>query len=127
MNATLGWTLAVIGTAMGYVAYGWRGVALAVSAVVFWLLLQFTRALRSMRTAARAPIGQVDSAVMLHAKLRTGLRLMDILVLTRSLGEKLADDPETFAWRDASGARVKVELRSGRCSAWTLERPVDPG
>jgi hypothetical protein len=51
---------------------------------------------------------------------------MDILVLTRSLGEKLADDPETFVWRDASGASVRIELRGGRCATWSLERRADP-
>ena len=120
------WALAVAATAMGYVAYGWHGVAVAVSATVFWLLLQFSRALRVMRQATGKPVGHVDSAVMLHARMKKGLRLIDILVLTRSLGEKLADDPETFGWRDASGASVRVELTDGRCSAWALERVADP-
>jgi len=123
MNATLGWALAVIGTAMGYLAYGGYGVALAVSAVVFWLLLQFTRALRALRCAGQAPVGHVDSAVMLHAKLETGMRLMDLLVLARSLGEKTAEEPETFRWTDASGASVSVEMNKGRCARWTLQRP----
>lgn len=127
MNPVLGWTLAVAGTAIGYVAYGWRGVALAASAVVFWLLLQFTRALRVLRVAGQAPVGRVDSAVMLHARLNRGMRLIEILPLTRSLGQKLADDPETFRWSDDSGAAVTVELVGGRCTRWTLERaPQEP-
>ena len=125
MNAAWGWALAVAAVAVGYAAYGWPGVVLAITVTVFWMLLQFSRVLRVMRMAGQAPVGHVDSAVMLHAKLRTGLRLIDILPLTRSLGEKVADDPETFVWRDASGARVRVELRQGRCTAWTLERPAD--
>ena len=123
MNPVIGWGLAVIATALAYRNYGWPGVALAVSVVVFWLLLQFSRALRVMRTAGQAPVGRVDSAVMLHSKLRTGMRLMEILPLTRSLGEKLADEPETYCWRDASGASVRVELRGGRCTGWNLQRP----
>jgi hypothetical protein len=64
----------------------------------------------------------VPSAVMLHAKLTAGMRLMDVVTLTRSLGRKLCDEPETFAWRDESGAEVEVEFVSGRCSRWRLER-----
>jgi uncharacterized protein (DUF58 family) len=123
MSAALGWVLAVLATASGYWAYGWPGVVLAISVVVFWLLLQFSRALRVMRLAAAAPVGQVPSAVMLHSKLRAGLRLMDIIGLTRSLGRKVRDGPETFAWRDDSGAEVEIEFTDGRCRTWRLTRP----
>ena len=125
MDARLGWALAVAGVALGYVQWGWQGVLLAVSAIVFWLLLQFTRALRAMRTAGGAPVGHVASAVMLQARLKKGQRLMDIILLTRSLGEKLADDPETFRWTDASGASVTVELVNGRCAQWSFARPAE--
>ena len=97
------------------------GVALAVTLVVFWLLLQFSRALRVMRQAAGRPVGTIDNAVMFNARLKPGLRLLDLLPMTGSLGEKLADDPETFRWADAGGDAVRVELRSGRVSAWQLE------
>jgi hypothetical protein len=123
MDARLGWALAVAAVALGYVQWGWQGALLAVSGIVFWLLLQFTRALRAMRTAGGAPVGQVASAVMLQARLKTGMRLMDIILLTHSLGEKRADDPETFRWTDASGAAVTVELVRGRCVRWSLVRP----
>ena len=122
MDATLGWTLAVLATAAGYWAYGWRGVVLAVTVVVFWLLLQFSRTLRVMRSAAQAPVGKVPSAVMLHSKLSAGMRLMDVIKITRSLGRKLRNEPETFAWRDESGAEVEVEFVGGRCRQWRLER-----
>ena len=125
MNPKIGWALAVLAVALGYVQYGWRGVLLAVSGIVFWLLLQFTQALRAMRAASGAPIGHVASAVMLSAKLKPGLRLMDVIQLTRSLGEKLADEPETYRWTDGSGVSVTVELASGRCTRWTLARPAD--
>jgi hypothetical protein len=123
MDARLGWALAVLATATGYWAYGWRGVLLAVTVVVFWLLLQFSRALRVMRLAAQAPVGVVPSAVMLHSKLRHGMRLMDVVTLTRSLGRKVRDEPETFAWRDESGAEVEIEFVGGSCSQWRLTRP----
>ena len=38
--------------------------------------------------------GPIDNAVMLHARLQRGLRLPQILALTRSLGHKRGDDPE---------------------------------
>ena len=123
MDATLGWALAVLATATGYWAYGWRGVLLAVTVVVFWLLLQFSRALRVMRLAAQAPVGVVPSAVMLHSKLGAGMRLMEVVTISRSLGRKLRDDPETFAWRDESGAEVQIEFVDGRCRQWRLTRP----
>lgn len=122
MSPVLGWTLAVLAVAVGFVAWGWPGVVLAVTVVVFWMLLQFSRVLRVMRGAAGRPVGSVASAVMLHAKLKAGLRLIDILPLTGSLGEKLADDPETFRWTDAGGDAVRVELRKGRVAAWHLDR-----
>jgi len=125
MNPFVGWGLAVIGIAMGYALWGWRGVGLAGSVIVFWLLMQFSRAMRVMRTAGGRPIGQVASAVMLQAKMRTGMRLMDIILLTNSLGEKRAERPETWRWTDASGASVTVELVGGRCTRWDFQRPVD--
>ena len=125
MNAKLGWGLAALAVALGYWFFSWRGVALAASGMVFWLLLQFSRSLRVMRTAASSPIGTVPSAVMLHARLQIGMPLMKILLLTRSLGEKRGDDPETFRWTDGAGAQVTVELKNGRCTGWRLQRPDD--
>ena len=123
MNAaTIGWALAVAAVAVGYAGYGWRGVLLAVTVIVFWLLLQFSRALRVMRLAAQAPVGQVPSAVMLHAKLQPGMPLMAVIKLTLSLGRKVRDEPETFAWRDESGAEVEIEFAGGRCQVWRLTR-----
>jgi hypothetical protein len=122
VTAVVGWGLAVAAVAAGYVGMGWRGVVLAVTVVVFWLLLQFSRALRTMRIAAERPLGHVDSAVMLHARLQPGMRLMQILTLTRSLGVKTGDDPERYVWRDAAGDAVHVELRAGRVTETRLER-----
>jgi uncharacterized protein (DUF58 family) len=122
MNAMIGWGLAVLAVAVGYLQWGWPGVVLGITLVAFWMLLQWSRVMRVMRQAGSAPIGHVPSAVMLHAKLRKGMRLLDILPLTRSLGRKVADDPETFEWGDESGARVRVELVSGRLSQWSLLR-----
>ena len=122
LNPAIGWALAVAAVAAGYTGYGWPGVAMALSVVVFWLLLQFSRALRAMRDASGRPVGHVDNAVMLHAKLRTGLRLVDVLKLTRSLGTVVTQQPEVFRWEDAAGDHVDVELQAGRISRWTLSR-----
>lgn len=136
MNASIGWALAVLAIALGYAQWGWPGVALAITITVFWLLLQFSMALRAMRQASGAPVGHVASSVMLHSRLRRGMRLLEIIPLTRSLGEKIEsrNDPPTasgggaveqFRWTDNSGASVTVELRKGRLHQWQLTRPED--
>jgi hypothetical protein len=127
MNPLIGWGLAAIGVALAWWQYGGRGVLLAVSVIVFWLLLQFSRALRVMRTAGQRPVGRVDSAVMLNARLRAGMTLMQVIPLTRSLGERIGvgDDPEHWRWTDDGGAAVDVALRGGRVEHWTLARPAD--
>lgn len=124
-DQTVGWVLAVAAVTVGYVQWGWRGVLLAFTLMVFWLLLQFGRSLRVMRDAAGAPVGTVPSAVMLHARLREGMRLPQMLRLTGSLGRKVADDPETFEWVDASGARLRAEMGAGRLAHWALLRPAE--
>ena len=125
MNPVVGWTLAAIGVALAWWQYGWRGVVLAVSVIVFWLLLQFSRALRAMRAAGRRPVGTVASAVMLAARLRRGMPLMQVIPLAGSLGERLGEgeDPERWRWTDAGGVAVTLELRRGRLEAWHLLRP----
>ncbi len=118
----MGWALAVLAVAAGYQGWGWRGVALAASVITFWLLLQFSRSLRVLRDAAGAPVGSVASAVMLHAKLQRGMNLAQVLKLTRSLGRRVRDEPETWAWADAGGDEVQVVLQGGRVSGWDLKR-----
>ena len=85
MNQTIGWALAVLAIAVGYAGYGWRGVVLGVTVIVFVLLLQFSRTLRVLRGAAQSPVGHVPSAVMLNSKLQRGLRGEDRQVSTRPL------------------------------------------
>jgi hypothetical protein len=123
VNPWIGWALAVLAIAFGYTLYGWQGVLLGVTMVVFWLLLQFSRLLRVMRGAAQAPVGHVASAVMLNAKLHEGQRLVDIIQLTHSLGLRVSEEPEVWCWRDDSGASVSVTFANGRVRSWSLERP----
>lgn len=123
MDARVGWLLALAALAVGWWSYGWRGIVLALTVITFWLLLQFSRTVRLLRQAAQAPIGHVNSAVMLHAKLRAGMPLADVIRLAGSLGRKTADAPETFVWTDAGDVSVEVVLDNGRCSRWQLLRP----
>ena len=125
MNPVFGWALAAIFVVLAWRQYGWQGVAFAASAIVFWLLLQFNRAVRTMKNASSAPVGLVDSAVMLHSKLKPGITLMQVITLTRSLGRKLSDEPERYEWADASGARVTVDVHDGRVTTWQLQRDGD--
>lgn len=123
MNKLIGAALAVAALFVGGFLYGWKGVILALTAIVFWLLMQFTRLMRVMRAASESPVGHVSSAVMLNAKLRAGMKMIDIIPLTRSLGQKLGDAPETFAWQDVGGVRVEVVLEGGKVARWSLLRP----
>jgi hypothetical protein len=122
MTAWMGWALAAEAVVVGYLGYGWAGMVLVLTVCAFWLLLQFSRALRVLRIAAANPVGQVANAVMFQAKLNKGMRLPDLLKLTRSLGKKLADDPETYVWADAAGDSVQVQLFNGRLTESQLLR-----
>jgi hypothetical protein len=127
------WGLALAALAAGWLSYDWRGVVLALTVIVFWLLLQFSRALRVLRKAADAPVGQVASAVMLHSKLREGMTLPQVLAITRSLGVRVTEPPpeapadEVWRWSDAGGVGVSLLLRAGRLRSWTLDRPEQGG
>jgi hypothetical protein len=126
VNPVVGWSLAAIAVALAWWQYGWPGVALAVSMVVFWLLLQFSRALRAMKQAGSAPVGHVGSAVMFNARLKPGLTLLQVIQMTHSLGERLGtegDEPERWRWTDDGGVCVTLELQAGKLTRWSLLRP----
>jgi hypothetical protein len=126
ISAIVGWGLALAAPVAGWWSYGLPGVVLAFTVIAFWVLLQFSRAMRAMRAASANPVGQVANAVMLHSRLRKGLRLVDVLKHTRSLGTALHSDPnaadESFMWQDAGSDRVEVDLHNGRVTAWRLHR-----
>lgn len=129
-STLLGWALALAAVVVGWLLYGWQGVVLAITVIVFWLLLQFNRAVRVLRIAGANPVGFVANAVMLHARLKTGMRLPEVLVITRSLGRKVAEDSatttETWAWSDAGGDTVELTLVNGRLTQWALQRASAP-
>ena len=109
---------------------GWGGVALAAGALVMYLLLHFNRTVHVLRRAADRPVGYVDSAVMLNARLKPGVNLLHVTALTRSLGQQLSapgEQPEAFRWTDAGGSSVTCEFAGGRLAKWSLARPEEPG
>jgi len=119
----------VAGTALAYRSYGWQGVAGAISIVVFWLLLNFTHTMAVLKRAANRPIGYVDSAVMLNAKLKPGMTLLHVVAMTKSLGAlQTAKDaqPEIFRWSDASESRVDATFVGGKLAHHELFRPAQP-
>ena len=86
--------MGVVLVAGAWQAAGWGGVALVVGGLVMWLLLHFNRTMQVLKRAADRPIGWVDSAVMLNAKLKPGVTLLHTLALTRALGELLSPKDE---------------------------------
>ena len=122
--------IAIIGgAALAYRSYGWPGIAVVVTFLVFGMLLHFTRLMTILKRAANRPIGHVDSAVMLNAKLKPGATLMHVVAMTRSLGLlKSAKDaqPEVFEWKDGTDSVVTCTFTSGKLASHVLIRPVQP-
>ena len=119
--------LGVALVAMAYRSYGWAGVAVVLTAMVMWGLLHFTRMMQVLKRAANRPMGYVDSAVMLNAKLRPSVTLLHVVAMTRALGElKSVKDqqPELFRWTDGTQSHVTAEFLGGRLVKWELVRPV---
>jgi hypothetical protein len=108
--------------------YGWGGVALAVGAIVMFVLLNLNRAIQVLKRAADRPIGSVDSAVMLNAKLKRKASLLHVVAMTRAIGELRTPkdtQPEVFRWTDAGGSWVDATFADGKLTEWTLVRPPD--
>ena len=125
-NSVLVPLLVFAATVLGFLSYGWPGVALVAGGLVMWLLLHFTRMLQVLKRAANRPVGHVDSAVMLNAKLHKGLPLLHVVALTRSLGalESPPDtQPEHFRWTDGSQSTVLCVFQDGKLQRWELTRP----
>ena len=125
MTSTLGWALAALAFAAGWWAYGWQGLLMAATVTVFWLLLQFSRALRVMKNAADSPVGRVASAVMFQSRLKLGLTMMQVVGMTKSLGRKLGDSGDVWRWADDGGNQVEVVFEDGRCQRWPRLRAAE--
>ena len=126
MNRNLGLVLALSAFLAGGWLYGWQGVVLAMTVVIFWLLLQFNQVMRVMRAASQGPIGVVPSAVMLQAKVQAGMKMADVIMLTRSLGQELPvqqGGQSRYRWADPGGAVVEVTMVDGRVQEVHFTRP----
>ncbi len=112
---------------VAYREYSWAGAAMALSLVVTWVLLHFTRTLQVLKRAANRPIGTVASAVMLNAKLRPGVTLLHVVAMTKSLGALQSPkdtQPELYRWADASDSHVTCTFNGGKLVEWQLQRPA---
>jgi hypothetical protein len=141
MNSKLGWLLAAVAFAAGGWYYGWQGLVMAFSVTVFWLLLQFGRALRVMKNATEKPVGHVTSAVMFQTKLLRHMTMLQVVGLTKSLGQKVGDvsandrantGNDIWRWTDPAGDSVVLTFTKGKLTLWDLQRahmreaPADP-
>ena len=99
---------------------------MVVTGGVMWTLLHFTRLVQTMKRASQRPIGFVDSAVMLNAKLKTGMNLMHVIAMTKSLGERLSAEnvqPEVYKWTDEGASFVTCTFKDGKLTEWAMTRP----
>jgi hypothetical protein len=113
-----------------YRFYGWAGVAVAVGLLVMWLLLHFTRMMQVLKRTTNRPIGYVDSAVMLNAKLKPGVTLLHVVAMTKALGELKSakqTQPELYRWTDGTQSHVSCEFHNGKLKKWELVRPLQTG
>jgi hypothetical protein len=100
-------------------------LALAAGGIVMWALLHMTRLLKVLQRATDRPVGTVASAVMLHSRLSNGMTLLQILALTRALGQRLGEPDaanELYQWVDDAGATVRCTFVRGKLAHWELVR-----
>ena len=121
--------LGITAVVLAYRSYGWSGVAAMAGALVMWVLLHLTRMMQVLKRAANRPIGYVDSAVMLNAKLKPGMTLMHVIAMTRALGQQQSEkdvQPEIFRWTDGSDSQVTCTFAGGKLAHHELFRPTAP-
>ena len=124
MAVVLGLAVLLFGS---FRALGWWGFSLVASGIVFWLLQLTTRLMQTMERAADQPVGTVANAVMFHAQLHRDLRLLKVIGLAASLGQRIDNEDKTtdiFEWRDASGDSVQCHFLEGRLQQWSLARSI---
>jgi hypothetical protein len=89
-------------------------------------MLHFTRLIQALKRAANRPIGYIDSAVMLNAKLKDGSSLLHVVAVTRSLGVLQSSknvQPEIYRWTDNGNSYVDCTFVGGKLASWQLVRP----
>lgn len=114
------------GAALAWQSYGWKGVVVVVSVLVFGILLHFSRMMQVLKRAAHRPMGYVESAVMLNAKLKPGATLLHVVAMTRTLGllkSIKGEQPEVFEWKDGSESTVTCTFVGGKLAHHELLRP----
>ena len=122
MAVVLGLAVLLFGS---FRALGWWGFSLVASGIVFWLLQLTTRLMQTMERAADQPVGTVANAVMFHAQLHRDLRLLKVIGLAASLGQRIDNEDKTtdiFEWLDAGGDSVQCHFLEGRLQQWSLAR-----
>ena len=115
------------GSALAFRAYGWPGIAAVVTVLMFGMLLHFSRMMTILKRTSNRPIGYVDSAVMLNAKLKSGVTLLHVVAMTKALGElKSVKDqqPELYRWTDGTESHVTCEFFGGKLVKWEIVRPA---
>ncbi len=118
--------LALIAFGSAGYAYGWAGVAGVAGVGLFWVLLHFSRMMQVLKRATNRPVGYVDSAVMLNAKLKPGATLLHVIAMTRALGALQSPkgmQPEVFRWTDNSLSHVTCTFAGGKLAHHALVRP----
>ena len=68
------------------------------------------------------------SAVMFNAHLKAGLTMLQLVTLSKSLGQRISaegTEPEQWRWADEGGASVTVRLQRGKLVHWDLQRPAE--
>lgn len=121
------WMGGAVLIAAAYRAYEWKGVALIITGLVFWLMLHFTRLIQALKRAADRPVGYIGSAVMLSVKLKAGVSLLHVVAMTKSLGALQSEkdvQPEVFRWTDNSNSYVDCTFVGGKLAGWQLVRPA---
>lgn len=124
-RTTLWWAAMAVVMWGAWRQYGGLGLLLAFSMLMFWFTIQFSQTLRVLKRAAGQPKGTVAHALKLHVKLKPGMKLLNVVGMTGSLGEMLSEpdaQPEVFRWSDASGSSVTAHFLDGRLVEHHIQR-----
>ena len=61
---------------------------------------------------------------MLNAKLKPGMSMLQVVGLTKSLGRKLGEGEDDWAWSDEGGSTVRLHFTRGKLARFELDRPA---